>query len=130
MLIAEFSLIHHIMGLLQVYLMLGKVFGCFWLKLDKLDSYRTFCNAWRCALDYTIRCRKLHCEIHCELDDTVNSTRFVANSYFDGLKRINGHQMARGAWYNYWRSVKARGYLEKKEMRSKDTSLCKIKVLG
>jgi hypothetical protein len=23
------------------------------------------------------------------------------NSYFDGFKRINDFQMARGAWYNY-----------------------------
>jgi hypothetical protein len=35
-----------------------------------------------------------------ELADTVNATGYVANSYFDGFKRINDHQMARGAWYN------------------------------
>jgi hypothetical protein len=41
------------------------------------------------------------CELHCELVDTVNATGYVENSYFDGFKRINDCQMARGAWYNY-----------------------------
>jgi hypothetical protein len=99
--IAEFSLIHHIMRLLQAYLNLGNVFGCFGLKLDKLASYMTFHIPWHYELVYTVGCCKLHCKICCELVDTVNATGFIVNSYFDWLKRINGHQMARGAWYNY-----------------------------
>jgi hypothetical protein len=119
MTIADFLLIHHIMRILQAYLTLGKVFGCFGLKLDKLDNYRTFHSAWCCELVYTIESYKLCCEIrcklvyivrshklrweiHCKLADTVNATGFAgANSYFDGFKRINGHQMSSGTWHNH-----------------------------
>ena len=99
--ITEFSLIHHIMRLLQAYLTLRIYFGCFGLKLDKLGSYRTFRNAWRCELVYIVKLYKLPCKFRCEMADAVNATRFVTNSYFGGFKRINGHQMYRGAWYNY-----------------------------
>jgi len=80
---------------------MGKVFGCFWLKLDKLDSYRTFPSTWHCKLVYTVGHCKILCEICCELDDTIKAIGFTANSYFDGFKRINGHQIASGAWNNY-----------------------------
>jgi hypothetical protein len=91
--ITKFLFIHHIIRLLQAYLTLGKNFGCFWLKLDKLRSYKTFHGAWRYELVYIVKHCKLPCELCCELDDIVIATIFVANSYFDGFKRINGHQM-------------------------------------
>jgi hypothetical protein len=87
--IIEFSLIHHIMRLLQGYLTMGKGFGYFGLKLDKLGSYKTFHNAWCCELVYTVKRCKLRCEFHYKLVDTVNATGFTTKSYFYGFKRIN-----------------------------------------
>jgi hypothetical protein len=74
--IAEFSLTQHIMRLLQTYLTLEFFLGYFWLKLDKLDNYRTFCSAYCYKIVYTVGC----CNFAGKMVYTVGRCNFTVKS--------------------------------------------------
>jgi hypothetical protein len=90
---------------------------------------------------------QLRCEICYEMVYTVRHCNFATKSVANwliqstlqdslptlvlmGFKRINGPRWLVEDGTTSWKSFKAGGYLKKKEIHSKDTSLCNIRVLG